>query len=124
AYALIKVMFVNHRIAHFDLIVNQVDATVAEREGKEVYRVIHQTAERFLNVGLHYMGTIPRDDQLARAVRNNQWSSDTALPYMQVFKRLADNILQLRQINQLEGNRPTFFWRQVLDEPLMSESAE
>ncbi|MBF0159791.1 MAG: MinD/ParA family protein [Magnetococcales bacterium] len=116
AYALVKVMFLNHRIANFDLIVNQVDAMAAEQDGKDVYRTIHQTAERFLNIGLNYLGAIPHDPQLARMVRQNRIIMDDTLPYMQVFKRMANNILQVRQTGQADGSRPTFFWRQVLDE--------
>ncbi|MBF0623058.1 MAG: MinD/ParA family protein, partial [Magnetococcales bacterium] len=51
AYALMKVMFRNHRISRFELVVNQASS---QREAREVFKTLNRVADRFLNIHLSY----------------------------------------------------------------------
>jgi flagellar biosynthesis protein FlhG len=66
AYALIKVLFTRYQEKQFKILVNCVRDS---EEGFEVFRSLSKVAERFLNISLDYMGFIPFDDSLRRAVR-------------------------------------------------------
>jgi flagellar biosynthesis protein FlhG len=129
AYALIKVMYLNHRVDHFELIVNQVDPEHAEQDGKEVYRIIQQAADRFLNIGLDYIAAIPHDDHLARVVREGRvLDPGEHAPYLRVFADMAETVLRLWQLpggpagpqstEPSSSGRPMFFWRRLLDDPV------
>ena len=66
AYALIKVLFTRYQEKQFKVLVNCVrDA----EEGFDVFKSLSKVAERFLNISLDYMGFIPFDDSLRKAVR-------------------------------------------------------
>jgi len=65
AYAVIKVMAVRYHVTYFKLLVNMVD----EKQAKSVFFRLNQAVERFLNqVFLDYIGYIPRDDLIKKAL--------------------------------------------------------
>lgn len=66
AYALVKVLSRKHGISRFRILANMVEN---EAQGLALYRKIATTADRFLDVGLSYMGYVPFDDQLRKAVK-------------------------------------------------------
>ncbi|MFQ5329789.1 MAG: MinD/ParA family protein [Thermodesulfobacteriota bacterium] len=66
AYALIKVLHLKCGVKSFRILANSV---VNAREGLEVYRNISMVAERYLHVSLDYIGFIPFDDNVPRAVK-------------------------------------------------------
>ena len=123
AYALMKVMFTNHRVAHFDLVVNQVKDNA---EAKEVYRTLSQVAEKYLNVGLNYAGFIPHDVRLGQAVRQRQVVSEMfpSAPSALAFQKVADNLLRLLQQKRQDDGRMIFFWRRLLEESLRKAEAQ
>ncbi|MBF0429012.1 MAG: MinD/ParA family protein [Magnetococcales bacterium] len=122
AYALMKVLFLNHRASHFDLVVNQVRD---EAEAKEVYRTLAQVADKFLNIVLNFVGFIPEDTQLAQSVRQQKPVS-IAFPNAPVslaFHKMSKNLLRMWQQKRHEEGRMIFFWRRLLkDAPGQSES--
>jgi flagellar biosynthesis protein FlhG len=73
AYALIKVLFTRYQEKNFRVLVNS--AKDAE-EAFEVYRKLSVAAERFLNISLDYLGFIPVDDSIQKAVRRQRAFSD------------------------------------------------
>ncbi|MBF0175609.1 MAG: MinD/ParA family protein [Magnetococcales bacterium] len=115
AYALMKVMFMNHRIDHFDLVVNQVRA---EREALDVYRTLHRVADRFLSIGLNFAGAVPYDEQLVQSVRRQ--IPVTMLfpesPSAKAFSTLSANVLDRWHRDRERNGQALFFWRRVLDE--------
>lgn len=117
AYALMKVMFTNHRISHFELVVNQVKS---DAEAKDVYRILAQVADKYLNVGLNYAGFIPHDVLLAQAVRQRKTVSEMFpdAPSSQAFQSLAKNLIRLLQQKRQDDGRMVFFWRRLLAESL------
>ena len=66
AYALIKVLATKHDVKHFRILANMMPNDAA---GFDVYQKIVDTATKFLDVGISYLGSVPLDDSLKRATR-------------------------------------------------------
>lgn len=110
AYALMKVMFLNHRISQFDLLVNQVKN---EREAKEVYKTLSHVTDRFLNIGLNYMGFIPSDPNLTQAIRQQRLVVEMfpTAPASEAFGRLSARLQKLWGRERRDSGQMTFFGR-------------
>lgn len=66
AYALIKVLNKEYGVKEFQLLANMVES---ETQGRALYGKLSRVASRFLNVSLGYLGAIPRDNYLCKAVQ-------------------------------------------------------
>ncbi|MBF0178810.1 MAG: P-loop NTPase [Magnetococcales bacterium] len=122
AYALMKVLFLNHRASQFDLVVNQVRD---ESEAKDVYRTLSQVADKFLSIGINYVGFIPEDTLLAQSVRQQKPVS-VAHPDAAVsrsFVRLAESLMRLWRERRQEDGRMIFFWRRLLKDSGQRETS-
>jgi len=69
AYALIKVLNQTCDVKRFQFLANMVDN---ELQGRQLYEKLCRVTDRFLDVHLAYLGTVPRDDYLRRAVRSQR----------------------------------------------------
>jgi len=69
AYALIKVLNVEYGIQRFRVLANQAHSA---QEGRELFNKISRVTDRYLDVTLEFMGTIPHDDYLKKAVRKQR----------------------------------------------------
>jgi len=69
AYALIKLMNRDYDTHRFRVLANMV---TSEQEGKALYDKLYRVTERFLDVALHYAGSIPLDDAVRKAVRRQK----------------------------------------------------
>ncbi len=65
AYALMKVMSKSYNVKKFKLVVNMVRD---EKEGLAVYNNILDVADKFLNVGIDYLGSIEYDRRISQSV--------------------------------------------------------
>ena len=66
AYALIKVLNQEHGIDRFHILANMAhDAD----EGRELFRKMYAVCDRFLDVTLDFLGMVPYDEYLRKAVR-------------------------------------------------------
>ena len=65
AYALIKLLSRDHAINRFNLVLNFVQGA---REGKHTVDTIKRVTQRFLNLELAHVGSIPDDKSVKRAV--------------------------------------------------------
>jgi flagellar biosynthesis protein FlhG len=65
-YALIKVLAQQCDVKRFQILANMVDN---ELHGRQLYEKLGRVTDRFLNIHLGYLGSVPRDDYLRRAVR-------------------------------------------------------
>ncbi|NGZ06156.1 MAG: MinD/ParA family protein [Magnetococcales bacterium] len=117
AYALMKVLFLNHRASHFDLVVNQVRE---ENEAKDVYRTLSQVADKFLNIVLNFVGSIPDDALLAQSVRQQKpvLIAHPDAVVSKSFQKLAANLMRLWREKRQEEGRMIFFWRRLLQDTL------
>jgi flagellar biosynthesis protein FlhG len=65
AYAAVKVLSQQAALEHFAIVVNQVPT---EAHGREVFDRLAGVAGRFLQAHLRYLGAVPRDENLQRAL--------------------------------------------------------
>ncbi len=69
AYALIKILSRDHGVKQFRVLVNQVRGRGL---GQALFQRFERVAMRFLNVELDYVGEIPEDPFLRRAIREQR----------------------------------------------------
>ncbi|MBI5328538.1 MAG: MinD/ParA family protein [Deltaproteobacteria bacterium] len=69
AYALMKVLHLRHGEKRFKLLVNFAKN---KSEGLEVYKNLSMVAGRYLNISIDYLGFIPLDENLPKAVREQK----------------------------------------------------
>lgn len=112
AYATIKVLNQDHQINRFRIVVNMVHD---EQEGREVFQRLLNVSQRYLDVNLHLMGTIPFDPCLSRAARSQKpvVSAYPSSPVSRAFKKLADVADKLPR-RELANGRLEFFVGQKL----------
>jgi len=67
SYALIKVLFTQHGIRNFQVIVNMAES---DKEGKNAYSRLAQACEKFLNLPLNLLGIVHRDPMVTESVRH------------------------------------------------------
>jgi flagellar biosynthesis protein FlhG len=91
AYALIKVLNKECGVKKFQLLANMVDN---ESQGRLLYGKLCRVAERFLDVSLTYLGAIPRDIYLRKAVQQQSAVVEVypRCPSAQALMKLADSI--------------------------------
>lgn len=68
-YALIKVLRHSKNIKNFNVLVNQVDSSL---QGTNVFERLSSVANKHLDVGLNYLGCVPADPYLKRAVQERR----------------------------------------------------
>jgi len=69
AYALIKLMSREHHVQRFHIIANM---TRSVQEGRELFDKIAMVCDRFLDVTLDFMGIVPFDEDLRRAIKKQR----------------------------------------------------
>ena len=69
-YALIKVLRHSKNIKNFNVLVNQVDSSL---QGTKVFERLSSVAIKHLDVGLNYLGCVPTDPYLKRAVQRGEY---------------------------------------------------
>ena len=91
AYALIKVLFINHQEKNFKVLINEVKN---EAEATDVYMRLSDAAEQFLSISLDYVGFIPYDESIPMAVRQQKAlmeiypESNAAKSFLRIAKSL------------------------------------
>lgn len=66
AYATVKVLSSRYKVDRFHVVANRARTALA---GRELFNKLVRVTDRFLDVHLEYLGTVPEDDQLQRAVQ-------------------------------------------------------
>lgn len=69
AYALMKLLSIKYHLRSFNLIANSV---LSDAEGQGVYERLNKVATQFLNVQLRYLGPVPLDKFVPKAVRQQR----------------------------------------------------
>lgn len=113
AYALIKVMYTKYGTKTFKLLINMVND---DEEARSVYENLSNAVVRFLKgISLEYMGFIPRDQNLEKAVRQ-QSTVITRYPESissMRFCELAGRLIAEPTDNAQDGNIK-FFWKKLI----------
>jgi flagellar biosynthesis protein FlhG len=111
AYALMKVLWRQHGQRQFQLLVNSV---ATAQEGEAVFQKLNRATQRFLDIGVHFLGWIPYDAQVKKAVRQQKILVE-AYPQAhasRAFLRLAMAICALPPI-LLPSGQIQFFWQRL-----------
>lgn len=112
AYALIKVLSRERGVRRVQVLSNMTHST---SEGREPYDKLVRVSERFLDVTLNFLGAIPQDDWLRRAVQRQQAVIEAfpAAPSAIAFKNIARLIEQWRAPSGPRGHVEFFVERLV-----------
>lgn len=112
AYGMLKVLCTRCAVRRVRVLANMVGSAA---EGEQVYRRLLGLAERFLNIGLDYLGAIPRDPAMARSVMRGE-------PVVRAYPRapaslamieIADQLARSDRRDEREGAM-RLFWRRLL----------
>ena len=121
AYALMKLLAIKYHIRDFSLIANSV---TSEADGNGVYARLNSVCGQFLNVNLSFLGSVPLDVAVQKAVRRQQpvLQSHPQSPAARSLVRIAQHIdakyfpdTQVRSAapNGTEEKMPSF-WDRLL----------
>ncbi len=113
AYALIKVLKLQHGVERFRVLVNMAPDVKA---AKQVFGRLHQACDHFLDgVSLDLVGYIPQDPIVRRAVvKQEPFSSlDPNSPASQAVQKVARAVQTWPVASNLDGNIK-FFWKKLL----------
>jgi flagellar biosynthesis protein FlhG len=113
AYATVKVLSSQAGVSAFAVVANQA----ADFQGRDVFRRLTQVTERFLTAKLTYLGHVPRDENLQRAVQVQQPVVDLypRSPASRALQTLCDSLLAATPPAALQGG-VKLFWQQLLKE--------
>jgi flagellar biosynthesis protein FlhG len=112
AYGMLKVLCTRCAVRRVRVLANMVASAA---EGEQVYRRLLGLAERFLNIGLDYLGAIPRDPAVTRSVMRGE-------PVVRAYPRspaslamleIADTLARSDRRDEREGAM-RLFWRRLL----------
>ncbi|MEY4615647.1 MAG: hypothetical protein RJB66_607 [Pseudomonadota bacterium] len=112
AYALIKVLNQSHRVQKFSIVSN---FTRDEQEGSLLFKRFSEVTNRFLNVGMNYLGTIPFEQGLRKASLHRRLIMKDRIrnPVGDNIRGIADQVLDDRpEVSQSKGLQ--LFWSQVV----------
>ncbi len=113
AYALIKILKIQHGVERFRVIVNMARS---REEGKEIFKKLYNACDHFLSgISLDLLSIIPMDQSVGKGVASQQPfchnNSDSLAS--QAVMQAAENMINWKPIDNLDGNIK-FFWKQLL----------
>ena len=113
AYAIMKVLSNSYSERHFKLLVNSVRS---EKEALNVFENLCSVADRFLNISIDYMGFVPHDKSVPKAVMRQKAVLELypASPASLSFVKLARNLKNTVPRMQPKGNMQ-LFWNRLLE---------
>lgn len=113
AYALIKVLNDGHGIHKFSILANMVRSP---KEGMSLYSKLSKVTDQYLDdVSLEYLGTVPQDEYLIKAVKKQQavMKSFPQSPSAQAFRQLAKKVRSWPLPAQASGQLEFFVERLI-----------
>jgi flagellar biosynthesis protein FlhG len=112
AYALMKLLSTQYHEKNFSLIVNQIQN---EDEALDVFRKLTMVSNRYLDISIDYLGSIPSDKQMVDSIRKQKVIVEM-FPNSNIshaFNNLASRLCSEQQPSQPKGNIQ-FFWNKLL----------
>ena len=112
AYALIKVLRLKKEYKEFQVVVNHADSPV---QAKKLFERLSSVTEKHLDTRLSYLGAVPQDQYLRRAVQERRplLTAYPRSPASLAITDIAGRILKGGITNSASGL--TFFFEQLLD---------
>ncbi len=113
AYALMKLLSTQYHEKRFNLVVNQIQN---EEEALDVYRKLTMVSNRYLDISIDYLGSIPEDRQMVESIRKQRVISELfpASKITQAFHKLACQLCAEPSHTEPKGNIQ-FFWKKLLN---------
>ncbi len=113
AYALMKLLSTRYHERRFNLVVNQIEN---EEEALDVYRKLTLVANRYLDISIDYLGSIPEDRQMVDSIRRQRVISELYpnSKISQAFQKLANHLCSEPSQSIPKGNIQ-FFWKKLLN---------
>ena len=113
AYALMKLLSTQYHEKKFNLVVNQIRN---EDDALDVYRKLTMVANRYLDISIDYLGSIPEDRQMIDSIRKQRVISEIfpSSKITQSFHELAARICSEPSQSSPKGNLQ-FFWKKLLN---------
>lgn len=92
AYALIKVMSEEHGVQKFNILANSIRDS---QEGLRLFKKLSRVTDYYLDVTLNYMGSVPYDEYLVKAVKKQKavMQSFPQSPSALAFRKLSKVVL-------------------------------
>ena len=112
AYAMIKVMNRDYGVERFHVLANQAHGA---QQGRELYNKLARVSEKFLDVTLDFIGSVPYDDCLKKAVQKQKAVVEAfpRSPSAMAFKQIAKKTQQWPIPSNMEGHLEFFIERLV-----------
>lgn len=112
AYAMIKVMNRDYGIQRFHVLSNQA---VGIAQGRELYMKLARVSDKYLDVTLDFLGSVPYDDYLKKAVQKQKCVIEIypRSPSALAFRQIAKKALQWPIPKTMEGHLEFFIERLI-----------
>ncbi|MEM7081977.1 MAG: P-loop NTPase [Pseudomonadota bacterium] len=118
SYALIKLLSRDHGVKHFSILCNKTRGAV---DGRHLFDKLSAVAARFLNVGLKYLGHVPQDSSVRKAIQQ-QCGVVNTYPDSRAAKALSDVAHNLSKRASRAGARGNIeFFAERLVAPMPAE---
>lgn len=113
AYALMKLLSTQYHEKNFNLLVNQIQT---EDDALEVYKKLTMVSNRYLDISINYLGSIPEDRQMVDSIRKQKVISELypGSKITQAFHQLASRICTEPTQSSPKGTLQ-FFWKKLLN---------
>jgi len=114
AYAAVKVLSRRAGVRHFDVLINPASG---EAEAREIFGKLEGLSERFLQARLRYLGFLPRDENVHRAIMAQRPVVDAfpVTPMSRALAGIASNWLAAPPPARLDGGLKFLWHRLVLE---------
>lgn len=112
AYAMIKVLNRDYGVERFHVLSNQ---TTSIQQGRDLFTKLSRVSEKYLDVTLNYLGAIPYDDYLKKAVQKQKCVIETypRSPASMAFRQIAKKTQQWPVPKTMEGHLEFFIERLI-----------
>ena len=113
AYALIKLMAKEYGLNRFHILTNKVNSV---QEGRSLFNKLVNVTDRYLDVAMDFMGAIPQDEYLKKAVQKQRAVVD-AYPRSKAamaFKKLAQKTANMPMPESAGGHLEFFVERLIM----------
>jgi flagellar biosynthesis protein FlhG len=114
AYATLKVLCQDAGVRHFDVVVNQAPSELAARD---IFDKLSAVSSRFLDARIRYLGSLPRDENVHRAVMSQKPLVELfpQSPATRALNAIADTLFKEPPPKHLGGGLK-FLWNRLLRE--------
>lgn len=96
SYSLIKTLYRNMDFNYKETVINIIaNGVTSAEDGQAVYNKLSSVVSQFLNWNVNYLGLVPQDTNIERAVRLQQVVSiyDPQAPSAQAFAKIAESLV-------------------------------